>query len=152
MLQSFASFTSDMGPEGSLPSFNLVDFATVMPPWLRSQRMYPDAGGPVHQATHCAQAAIQPSCPSTMLATALPIPGILHVCSNAAQDIHHALTGWDTFYTKLKTLEKFLCNRGRLDRFLAKCTDYGGGPGTVWAKALHKKFHPAEPQSWQQDN
>ena len=143
MLSSFVSFTSDMGTECAVPSLTAFGVPDLMPPWLRSEDLVSD----VHECKDGHSLTTGSVTAPRFLPTALSVPGILHVCSNAGHDIHGALVGWEAFHAKLKTFEKFLCHKPRVDRFLAKCTNYAG-PGAKWVRPLERRMAPLYDKRW----
>ena len=110
-LESFVSFTSDMGAERGIPDFASVDIREALPKWLVNSQIVEDSGD------------AQPLRLPFFLPRALPVLGLLHIFANASKDIAKALRYWPSFFKSLKVLEKFICNQQRMRHFIASCLE-----------------------------
>ncbi len=115
-LNSFVSFTTDMGTEMGAASFLVKDIRQLLPAWLRDPCFVNDVAGEEDAAPlgHAGD-------PIPFMPQAVIVPGGLHICSNLSKDITEQLSHWDAFYKSLKTFEALLSVRDRRERFVGKC-------------------------------
>ena len=100
-LGSFAAFTTDMGPEKAIPTFVFSSETDMLPRWLRDSQMQSDVDeGDGTQMVNT----------SMLFPHAMPVLGLLHICSNAGRDIHRALPWWEVFHGHLKASLGFKTN------------------------------------------
>jgi hypothetical protein len=74
---------------------------------------------PLHDAGFTPAASRRGARP--LMANALPIPGALHIISNLLADVDAALRLWESFSEQMRNLAALLCDKLRLERFVATC-------------------------------
>ena len=86
-LDSFISFTTDMGVEAGLTDFANVDFQQLIPSWVWASEMESDMdGGDIIRRL------------SFLFRNAMPINGVLHVFHNATREMNLAMKRWQQFW------------------------------------------------------
>ena len=114
MLQSLVSVTSDMGVELGLTQFALQRIELVLPSWMASYGVIDNGSDDV-----------DPPPPlrleGSLLAGALPVPGMMHITTNVLSDMHVALSGWGQFTAGIQPLMLLLCYKARRERFIHRC-------------------------------
>ena len=118
-LESFVSFTTDMGTEMGAASFLVQDLSKLFPDWLAEPLLHMDVDNGDAE-DHCAFESFK-----LFLPDAIVIPGALHICSNLCKDVSAKLGHWECFLTQLGQVEALLCNRDRRERFLSTCVPAG---------------------------
>ena len=113
-LDSFVSFTTDMGTEFGTASFMIKDLRKLLPEWLVQPLLQDDIEG--QDADNIAFQAPVPFMPR-----ALVTPGALRICSNLCKAVSKKLDEWPNFLSRLSSLDALLCNRDRRERFVAPC-------------------------------
>eukprot|EP00971_Amphidinium_carterae_P105767 2094598-Amphidinium_carterae.1 len=123
-LQTFRSFTTDMGVELKMASF-AVKLADLLPPWWCPEVVPSNAAYNIDGET----------CDSDMqhevhelLPNAVSVPGLLHVFHNLEADVDAALTYFPTWYPTLKLFSMLLCKPLRRRAVYNACI-----AGTQWA-------------------
>ena len=114
LLDSFVSFTSDMGTEFGTASFMIDDLRKLLPEWLVQPLLRVDVedGCIGYEGSEI----LIPFMPKAVV-----IPGALHICSNLCKDVSKKLDHWNDFVNELSSLEALLCNRDRRERFVTTC-------------------------------
>ena len=134
VLNSFLSFTTDMGTELQLNDFASIDFNKLLPRHVVNGKMETDGDDEVSTDL------------PWFFRCSLPVSGVLHTISNATKDLNKALKGWDKFYNDLKVLERLLCYPMRVQRLVAVCLR-----GTAFepcAFLFHKHMHGLYDKRW----
>ena len=87
--------------------------------------------------------------PIPLLKFAIPIPGLLHIFSNALHDVMYGLKCWETYKGQLKELSTLLCYKFRLDLFVATCLNHHFNLLVLEARKLFSKSLPSlHEQRW----
>ena len=118
-LQSFVSFTSDMGTEMGTASFWYSDVRSLLPSWLQKPRMSSDIAGDEDDDMGGWDSSLRQFLPRAII-----IPGALHIVSNLSTDIANKLEHWKTFLQQLLQFQELLSNRDRRDVFVNKCVGH----------------------------
>ena len=101
-LDSFVSFTTDMGTEFKTASFLVSDLRKLLPEWLAQPLLQRDVD--MNDEDTGAFDA-----PVPFLPRAIIVPGALHICSNLCKDISKKLSHWPAFVNELSSFEAFCC-------------------------------------------
>ena len=116
-LNSFHSFTTDMGTELGVSRFHYagLDQESMMPEWLRKPipDVLVDNGGDISEDDDSANPSFLPH--------ALQVPGMLHIVFNLTKELAHALPDWEWFWEKLKMVEKLVGDRPRREVYVHFC-------------------------------
>ena len=117
---SFASFTSDLGAEASLPNFHCKNMEEMLPPWVDRSLVrldVDDVGAPLEEPARAATDTV------TFLPNALSIYGLQHAIFNLNKDVHTCLQYCNEFWPQIKNFEAlFAKNQGdRRRRFTWTC-------------------------------
>ena len=127
-LETFVSFTTDMGTEFGAASFMIKDLRKLLPDWLAQPLLQMDIATDNDEY-------VAFDAPVPFMPRALVIPGALHICSNLCKDVSKKLEQWQHFLNQLSSLEALLCNRDRRERFMVTCV-----PRDSEQRALFKSF------------
>jgi hypothetical protein len=80
---------------------------------------------------------------------AIPVPGLLHILSNALQDVTSSLKCWPEYKVQLNNFSALLCNRSRLDLLVATCVDTVSHPLQREARSVFGRHLPTlRKQRW----
>ncbi|CAE7229370.1 unnamed protein product [Symbiodinium sp. CCMP2456] len=132
-LNTIFSWTSDLGTEVLLPSFETLHFEQLLPGWLhaKSDNDVDDVdaeslSGAPREAAPAESDDPEPapdSAPSThpLLPRCLIIAGGLHVTHNVVSDLHLKLEWWSDFWTHLQHIVHLLEDRMYRERFIVTC-------------------------------
>ena len=120
-LKNFVSFTTDLGTESGIASFEAPSVRSVMPTWMFPQpdRLQPvdeDAGGDLDEAMADAEAERKRVFENSMV-----VPGILHICHNLSAKVDKAMPYFDTFLNGLKAVVTLLHYKDNRQLFIEKC-------------------------------
>jgi hypothetical protein len=139
-LASVVSITTDFGVESGLNDFSIVQISKLLPYWITSGAMESDTGDTSrHDNVHLLSLEF-------MFMNSLPVSGLLHIFSNASKDVDKALVSWDSFYSSLKVLEKFICHPQYVLKFIATCLECTYL--SPLAKLFKKKVHHLYDKRW----
>lgn len=143
-MESFFSYTADMGTEIHMAGFHLRAIDDLLPAWMQPQAIssdvepgyatfrLPTLESDVAETDHLPitsevkdQVQYEPPLQDDFksglfLPNALVIPGILHITSNALQQLSDHLDHFPVFFEQLKMIEH-LWKKGRLCRFINFC-------------------------------
>jgi hypothetical protein len=133
LLSNVVSITTDLGTECKLADFECADIRKLQPRWIVDAEMVDDTGESVFTTPF-------------LFKSALPIAGLLHIFSNAMNDVNRALENWDTFYDSLKIIEALVSVPYRLERFVTLCLI--GGPLEAVKWKLEKKIPHLYEKRW----
>ena len=149
--------------DGMLPARNVVDILPDDSAWQDAQ-IEPDGGegfmeplveqvGPAacprvgKSASHDSPNAKRQLVP--LLKYAIPVPGLLHILSNALQDVTSTLKYWPEYKVQLNNLSAFLRHKSRLDLFVATCVEPSRNPQRTEARTVFAKHLPTlHEQRW----
>ena len=112
------SFTSDLGTDSGIRSFQTTDVKSVLPCWLREEplQMGPDLDDDLAERPGMQRFDLGP-----LLPFAIETPGCLHVMTNLPKDLENKLSHWHTHMAKLKTIAPLLTENYHRERFRATC-------------------------------
>ena len=113
VLQSYQSFTTDMGTELSISTLS-SSLDDILPPWWRPQEAEAMRDGEVSDNDDGSTA--QP-----LLQNCIPIPGILHVLHNLEHDLDKSLGHFADWYGTMKVFSALLCSAGRRRALYQSC-------------------------------
>lgn len=144
-IESFFSYTSDMGTEIHMAGFHLRAIDDLLPVWMQPQAISCDVELgyatfrlpalesdvaetdrlPITSEVNNDQVEYEPPFQDDFksglfLPNALVIPGMLHITSNALQQLSDQLDHFPVFFEQLKMIEH-LWKKGRLCRFINFC-------------------------------
>ena len=119
-MNSFFTFTTDLGTEVGVSTFESVDIASLMPCWMtRTQpRILMDVDMDDHADPAPPPPPEPPAGPSKFLPSCLAVGGLLHLIYNLTKELSTALPWWDEFWKRLKQLELLLGDRPRREAFI----------------------------------
>lgn len=139
--ESFISSTGDMGTELGIPDLSLEDHDGLLPGWMdrgsfsldiegcdgplqqgRADELSDDVDGPLlMDDAHEEDTSADPPPPGYFMPNALTVAGMMHIVSNATQDMHVHMQHWPLFWKQLKVLESFLRCKERRDLYIWTC-------------------------------
>ena len=107
------------------------------------------AGAERHEGQQAEQLGNSRQQPVPLLKFAIPVPGMLHIFSNALHDVMGALKCWLPYRGQLKQLSALLCNKSRLDLFAGTCLTRISDSLVAEARKLFDKCLPSlHEQRW----
>jgi len=142
-LDTFMSWTSDMGTEFGFGDFRVKDANELLPSWLRLDPNELDVdqeeAAPMEADVEYGYANADVLPDDDLLDVddagadrmrfvfrwALIVPGTLHIIHNMLVDMHKMYPGWKELWQKLKVFEKLLSKRYRRNRFINTCITDG---------------------------
>lgn len=127
-LDTFVSFTTDMGTELGTASFFFHDVWRLFPAWLRNAYLSPDVHGD-EAARVTTDGAPAAGANLLYMPRALVVPGALHICSNLCKDITGRMSHWQTFVKQLQLFVELLANKDRRERFVQTCIGHRSEDG-----------------------
>ena len=119
-LDSCVGWCSDMGVESGLPECNVQCAESVLPSFIRPVKLQEapcDDSGFVDEApVQAHEEAVHES--RNLMPNALHVPGACHAIHNASLNLDGALSDFQWFVERLKTLDALISHQGRRQRFV----------------------------------
>ena len=104
--RSHRSFTTDMGTELSVASFESISIHSLLPPWLPKNNLGLDVEQDVaEQPGNAAGAAATGA--GAFLPHSISMPGVLHILFNLSKELAVGMPEWDWFWDSLKMVENY---------------------------------------------
>jgi hypothetical protein len=102
-IDSFVSWTTDMGVELGMTTFKATDWRALCPAWYLEAQLSSD----IADGDEGDRAVVVKG----FMSDTLIVAGALHIIHNIVGDIHKRLKWWDSFWEHLKALEALLSDQ-----------------------------------------
>ena len=110
-----------MGTEKGIAEFEADDVHSMLPSFVTASAFVDGDGGyeaDAHEVGDYSGKHLFSHC--------LTVAGMLHIFSNASQDLYKIMSTWSSLYDSLKILEPLVTNRDRMQKYLYTC--FAGTP------------------------